>query len=121
MSKTSSNLDKRVQDLVNLIFDRKMMDNVMSEMEYDVKKNPLGNLTKKQIKNGYLFIPHPHNTNTTHFYIFIYVLFSSLISLLSYEVLKQLEEAIKQNKSGSTLSDLSSRFYTLIPHAFGMI
>lgn len=87
-SESSSKLDPRVQDLVKLIFDLKMMESVMAEMEFDVKKMPLGKLTKKQIKDG-------------------------------YEVLKELEDAIKKGKSGSVLADLSSRFYTLIPHSFG--
>lgn len=61
----------------------------MTEMEYDIKKMPLGKLTKGQIKNG-------------------------------YEVLKELDEAIKAGKSGSVLANISSKFYTLIPHTFGM-
>jgi poly [ADP-ribose] polymerase len=88
-AQSSSKLDSRVQDLVKLIFDLKMMENVMTEMEYDIKKMPLGKLTKGQIKNG-------------------------------YEVLKKLDEAIQKNKGYSTLEELSSEFYTLIPHALGI-
>lgn len=67
-----------------------MMESVMTEMEYDIKKMPLGKLTKGQIKSG-------------------------------YEVLKELDEAIKKNSGGTVLAQLSSKFYTLIPHSFGMI
>lgn len=36
-----------------------------------------------------------------------------------FEVLEEIEAAIKSKKPVSTLNTLSSRFYTLIPHAFG--
>jgi len=36
-----------------MIFDIKMMERVLVEMEFDIKKMPLGKLTKKQIKDGY--------------------------------------------------------------------
>jgi len=50
---TVSTLNHRVQDVVKLIFDIKLMEHVMVEMEFDIKKSPLGKLTKKQIKEGY--------------------------------------------------------------------
>jgi len=64
-----------------------MMERSMIEMEFDIKKMPLGKLTKKQILDG-------------------------------YEVLKQIEAAIKANNS-KNLETLSSKFYTLIPHSVG--
>lgn len=37
-----------------------------------------------------------------------------------FEILEEIEAALKSGKaSGKTLSDLSSRFYTAIPHDFG--
>jgi len=48
-----SKLDPRVQELIRMIFDMKMMENTLVEMEFDIKKSPLGKLTKKQIKDGY--------------------------------------------------------------------
>ena len=36
-----------------------------------------------------------------------------------YEVLEEIEEALKGKKAGSTMDALSSRFYTVIPHDFG--
>eukprot|EP00727_Mastigamoeba_balamuthi_P014275 m51a1_g9470 hypothetical protein (661) ;mRNA; f:574726-577270 len=51
-----SELDERLQDLIRLIFDMKMMERVMQEMEFDVKKSPLGKLTKEQIRKGYLVL-----------------------------------------------------------------
>lgn len=55
----------------------------------DVKKMPLGKLSKQQIARG-------------------------------FEVLETLEEAIKKpTGGGQSLEELSSRFYTVIPHNFG--
>ncbi|RUS87948.1 hypothetical protein EGW08_004303 [Elysia chlorotica] len=48
-----SKLDKRLQDLVQLICDIKSMEDAVVEMKYDAKKAPLGKLTKTQIKAGY--------------------------------------------------------------------
>ncbi len=53
----------------------------------DVKKMPLGKLSKSQIAKG-------------------------------FEVLEEMEDVIKKKKKGS-LTELTSRFYTLIPHDFG--
>jgi poly [ADP-ribose] polymerase len=82
-----SKLDKRVKDLINLIFDLKTITNTLAEIGYDAKKMPLGKLSQETIKRG-------------------------------MEVLKRIDEALEQNSKGS-LSDLSSQFYSLIPHDFG--
>ena len=50
---TQSNLPERVQDLIKLIFDMKMMNNQMKEIGYDAKKMPLGKLAKASIMKGY--------------------------------------------------------------------
>lgn len=54
----------------------------------DIKKMPLGKLSKSQIAKG-------------------------------FEVLEEIEEALKAGKKGANLTELTSRFYTLIPHDFG--
>jgi len=51
--KRACTLKSEVQDLIKAIFDMKMMERVMAEMEYDVKKNPLGKLKKDQVMKGY--------------------------------------------------------------------
>jgi len=84
-----STLDAKVQDVVKLIFDIKMMEHVMVEMEFDIKKMPLGKLTKKQIKEGYEVLKQIE------------------------EILKV------GGKSRGEISTLSSEFYTKIPHDFG--
>ncbi|KAK3589103.1 hypothetical protein CHS0354_017445 [Potamilus streckersoni] len=48
-----SKLEKKLQDLINLICDVKNMEEAVMEMKYDAKKAPLGKLTKDQIKAGY--------------------------------------------------------------------
>ena len=80
-------LDEATQSLIKLIFNNDMFKEQMAKMNIDVKKMPLGKLSKSQIAKG-------------------------------FEVLEELEEAIKGNKR-SSMETLTSRFYTLIPHSFG--
>lgn len=82
-----SKLEPAVQKFMGLIFDHDMFKGAMASFDIDVKKMPLGQLTKKQVQKG-------------------------------YAVLEELEDAIDSGKS-KPINDLSSRFYTLIPHAFG--
>lgn len=84
-----SKLDKRVQDLVKLIFDINAMKKVMLEFELDMEKMPLGKLSQKQVKGA-------------------------------YGVLNELADLIAKNGSNSKFVDASNRFYTLIPHSFGV-
>ncbi|KAF9127450.1 Poly [ADP-ribose] polymerase 2 [Mortierella sp. 14UC] len=87
-----SKLHPKVQDLVSMIFNTKMMDQQMMELDYDAKKMPLGKLAKATILSG-------------------------------YEVLKKIAEIIDKPRTPAImreLSELSSDFYTVIPHAFGM-
>ncbi|XP_054721840.1 poly [ADP-ribose] polymerase 2-like [Uloborus diversus] len=48
-----SKLNEKVQALLELICNRKVMENIMLEMSYDSKKTPLGKLTIQQIHDGY--------------------------------------------------------------------
>ncbi|CAO2633707.1 Protein mono-ADP-ribosyltransferase PARP3 [Lemmus lemmus] len=82
-------LDPATQKLITNIFSKEMFKNAMTLMNLDVKKMPLGKLSKQQIARG-------------------------------FEVLETLEEAIKNpTGGGQSLEELSSRFYTVIPHNFG--
>jgi len=83
-----SKLDKRVQELIKLIFNMKMMQQQMTEIGYDAKKLPLGKLSKETIKKG-------------------------------YEVLKKIADQLDEVYNLEKLLDLSSDFYTTIPHDFG--
>ncbi|KAL0113855.1 hypothetical protein PUN28_011294 [Cardiocondyla obscurior] len=89
-SDIKSNLQKPIQDLLRLIFDVAEMKKVMLEFEIDMDKMPLGKLSKKQIEKA-------------------------------YAVLTELQEILKKsNTDRTTLIDASNRFYTLIPHNFGV-
>lgn len=80
-------LDDSTQDLIKLIFDTDMFNDAMKNLEIDVKKMPLGKISKSQIAKG-------------------------------FEALERIEDAINNNRT-SQLAELSSLFYTLIPHNFG--
>uniref|UniRef100_A0A2K5L7U5 Poly [ADP-ribose] polymerase n=3 Tax=Cercocebus atys TaxID=9531 RepID=A0A2K5L7U5_CERAT len=82
-------LDPATQKLVTNIFSKEMFKNTMALMDLDVKKMPLGKLSKQQIARG-------------------------------FEALEALEEALKgPTDGGQSLEELSSHFYTVIPHNFG--
>lgn len=89
-SDIKSNLAQPVQDLMKLIFNVDNMKKVMLEFEIDMDKMPLGKISKKQIQQA-------------------------------YSVLTELQEMIKKTTPERTiLIDASNRFYTLIPHNFGV-
>lgn len=81
-------LDKPTQDLVSLIFSSDMFKDAMQTMNLDIKKMPLGKLSKAQIAKG-------------------------------FDALEALQAALDRKANKKELSDLSSRFYTIIPHNFG--
>ncbi|KAM4022525.1 LOW QUALITY PROTEIN: protein mono-ADP-ribosyltransferase PARP3 [Anomaloglossus baeobatrachus] len=81
-------LDKPTQDLVSLIFSSDMFKDAMQTMNLDIKKMPLGKLSKAQIAKG-------------------------------FDALEDLQAALDRKAGKAELSDLSSRFYTIIPHNFG--
>ncbi|KAI8821830.1 poly polymerase catalytic domain-containing protein [Fimicolochytrium jonesii] len=83
-----SKLPSRVQDLISLIFNVEMMTQSMVEIGYDAKKLPLGKLTKTNIKKGY-----------------------NALAAIS-------DELAKPKPSRDVLIELSSLFYTIIPHVF---
>ncbi|XP_015184102.1 PREDICTED: poly [ADP-ribose] polymerase [Polistes dominula] len=89
-SNIKSHLEKPVQDLIRLIFNVENMKKVMLEFEIDMDKMPLGKISKKQIQKA-------------------------------YSVLTELQEIVATSvPERTTLIDASNRFYTLIPHNFGI-
>ena len=48
-----SKLDKPVQDLINFIFDKKLMEASVTSVGYDPSKLPLGELSEENVKIGY--------------------------------------------------------------------
>ncbi|KAL2803748.1 protein mono-ADP-ribosyltransferase PARP3 isoform a [Daubentonia madagascariensis] len=82
-------LDPATQKLITNIFSKEMFNNAMALMNLDIKKMPLGKLSKQQITRG-------------------------------FEALEALEVALKAPMdAGQSLEELSSHFYTVIPHNFG--
>ena len=73
-----------------MVFDIERMKSAMLEFEIDLSKMPLGKLSKKQIETA-------------------------------YKILTEVQDMIR-NTSGteSKFLDASNRFFTLIPHDFGM-
>ncbi|XP_068598888.1 protein mono-ADP-ribosyltransferase PARP3 [Brachionichthys hirsutus] len=81
-------LDAATQKLVELIFSNDMFKEAMECMNLDIKKMPLGKLSKIQIAKG-------------------------------FEVLEEIEAAMTQKRGRPRLEELSSKFFTVIPHNFG--
>lgn len=81
-------LDKPTQDLVSLLFNNDMFKDAMQTMNIDVKKMPLGKLSKQQIAKG-------------------------------FEALEEIDRSLQSNAPRKNLEELSSRFYTIVPHNFG--
>lgn len=81
-------LNKPTQKLIELIFSNDMFKEAMECMNLDIKKMPLGKLSKQQIAKG-------------------------------FEVLEEIEAALNQSSGSKALDELSSKFFTTIPHNFG--
>lgn len=81
-------LDNATKKLIELIFSNDMFKEAMECMNLDIKKMPLGKLSKMQIAKG-------------------------------FEVLEEIEAAMSQKKGNARLEELSSKFFTTIPHNFG--
>jgi len=90
VSDSKSTLAKPVKELITMIFDIESMKAAMLEFEIDLTKMPLGRLSKSQIKQA-------------------------------YTILTEVQELIKTEcgTSGKFI-DATNRFFTLIPHDFGM-
>ncbi|KAK5933912.1 hypothetical protein CgunFtcFv8_014357 [Champsocephalus gunnari] len=81
-------LDNPTKKLIELIFSDDMFNEEMERMNLDIKKMPLGKLSKIQIAKG-------------------------------FEVLEEIEAALNQKSRSTRLEELSSKFFTTIPHNFG--
>ena len=87
--KFQNTLDKDVMDLIRLIYNKKMINDDLHEIGYDSNKMPLGKLSTVTLTNG-------------------------------LNILKEIESELKKSHPNtSILGQLSSNFYTQIPHNFG--
>ena len=82
-------LSEKVIEFINLIYNTGIINQQMKEIGYDSSKMPLGKLAKESLEKGYL-------------------------------ILKDIEKELQsKSPSKSTLTKLSSDFFTYIPHDFG--
>ncbi|OBZ78849.1 Poly [ADP-ribose] polymerase 2 [Grifola frondosa] len=90
-------LAAEIQTLCRLIFSSKLIEAHLSSMNYDANKLPLGKLAKSTILNGF-----------------------AALKALS-EVLSQPDGDIAEQLGGyrTAVEDLTGRYYSIIPHAFG--
>ena len=86
-----SKLVPQVQDLVKMIFNVETMKQALLAFEIDLTKMPLGKLSKNQLDKAYQIL-------------------TELQTLISNDA----------NASKTAIVDASNRFYTLIPHDFGL-
>ena len=92
-----SKLHKRVQLLMELIFNQELFAASMLEMDYDANKLPLGKLSKRTLMTGYERL-------------------KAIAELMADPSLA----SSKYNCSGQVArNQLSDAFYTVIPHNFG--
>ncbi|KAM8756771.1 protein mono-ADP-ribosyltransferase PARP3 [Acanthopagrus schlegelii] len=81
-------LDAATKNLIELILSNDMFKEAMECMNLDIKKMPLGKLSKTQIAKG-------------------------------FDVLEEIEAAMNQRGGRARLEELSSKFFTTVPHNFG--
>ncbi len=85
-----SKLDPRIRKLIELISNINIINYTMKEFNIDVKKMPLGKISKEQIEQGYEIL-------------------KKIADLINQNIPLVADEYI----------DLTSQFYTLIPSSFG--
>ena len=94
LDKNDDGLEKPLANLIRLIFDLKSMNQQIMKIGYDSDKIPLGQLSPQVISQGYKFLKNLENIigNTND----------------------------KKSINTKEIYDLSSKYFTIIPHNFGM-
>ncbi|ERF69192.1 hypothetical protein EPUS_01149 [Endocarpon pusillum Z07020] len=92
-----SKLPKEVQNLISFIFNTEMFNQTMASMDYDAHKMPLGKLSKRTLTQGYQVL-------------------KDIAAVVGDHSLAQSQYG---QSLGQTLEDLSNRYFSTIPHAFG--
>ncbi|CAF0966371.1 unnamed protein product [Rotaria sordida] len=88
-TKISSHLPQSVQDLICLIFNVEQMEKTLLSFDIDLRKMPLGKLSRNQLKKAYGVL-------------------TELQTLITSDSINK-----------TSIIDASNRFYTLVPHDFG--
>lgn len=91
LRKAESSLPPQVQSLLRFIFDMNLIEKSIVKVGYNVKKLPLGQLSKNTVLKGYEVLK---------------------------DIEKELK---KKSVSSKTLESLSSQFYSFIPHDFNFM
>ncbi|KAJ7785721.1 poly polymerase catalytic domain-containing protein [Mycena metata] len=93
-----SKLEPEIQDLCNLIFSTSIIDATLSSMNYDANKLPLGKLAKSTVLKGF-----------------------AALKALAEVINDPNGETAKQHGGVKAACDaLTSTYYSIIPHDFGM-
>ncbi|KAF5854804.1 hypothetical protein ETB97_011334 [Aspergillus alliaceus] len=95
--KVESQLSAPVQDLMAFIFNQSHFMSAMASMDYDAKKLPLGKLSKRTLRQGFLKL-------------------KELSELIADPTLATSQYNTTFNAAAE---DLSNQYFTLIPHVFG--
>ena len=111
-STIKSNLHKDIQDLVKLIFDKDMMEQQMREIGYDAAKLPLGKVDKTIIREAYQILKDIEDELNAK-------LKPEKKKNKNKRASRSSSSASSRKVSSSAINELSSRYYTLIPHEFG--
>lgn len=94
---SESELPPGPQSLMKLIFNPSHMTSSMASMRYDANKLPLGKLFRKTLSQG----------------------FAALNDLSEIVISPALAQSKYGNSLEEVLNDLTSKYYTMIPHDFG--
>jgi poly [ADP-ribose] polymerase 2/3/4 len=92
-----SKLAKPIQELMELIFNQQYFQNVMTSLNYDANKLPLGKLSKTTITRG----------------------FQALKDLSALIMDRTLAGTVYNTSFEAATEQLSNSYFSLIPHAFG--
>lgn len=97
VSNVESKLPKAVQNLISFIFNTEMFNQTMASMDYDAHKMPLGKLSERTLTQGYQIL-------------------KDIAAMIG-------DHSLAQSQHGQSLAqaleDLSNRYFSTIPHAFG--
>eukprot|EP01084_Bolivina_argentea_P299138 515620_1 len=122
--KIESTLHEDVQDLVKLIFDKNMMEQQMKEIGYDAEKLPLGKVDKSIITQAYQILKDIESEINKGIQSSSEEEEESDDDKKKKRQSKRRKKKTLSSKSKRTvysegITDLSSAYYTLIPHEFG--
>ncbi|KAJ5802035.1 uncharacterized protein N7503_004485 [Penicillium pulvis] len=89
--KGESTLTKPLQNLMSFIFNPQHVQSALASMSYDAKKLPLGKLSDRTLKSGFLILK---------------------------ELAELIAETTRDTNWQTTIESLSNRYFTTIPHDF---